>query len=233
MAGPLSLRDPLNAAEDIAVIQCYWKADFTDQAGSSRFKDYLKYYERQRAALTLGPKEFQLVERIAAKTHSALRDVARCLSKNRTSKLSEVRREVQKLFLDHEADSEAIQLSIELSLRLWLMINARPENNKVTVGNAPSRVWADPESSLVDFLGAQFTASTTKVDAKECQLPTDFTACNLRDICDLTIEWTECLAHHLSYDSQARKLYVYYFRGCLYYHSRAAGEAIISSGTVR
>ena len=71
MADLLSLGDPLNAAEDIAVIQCYWKADFTDQAGSSRFKDYLKYYERQRAALTLGPKEFQIVQRVAAKTHGA------------------------------------------------------------------------------------------------------------------------------------------------------------------
>ena len=81
--------------------------------------------------------------------------------------------------------------------------------------------------------GAQFTASTTLVDAKECQMPTDFTACNLIYICDLTIEWTECLAHHLNYDPQTRKLYVYYFRGCLYYHSRAAGEAIINSGTVR
>ena len=233
MAGPLSLRDPLNAAEDIAVIQCYWKADFTDQAGSSRFKDYLKYYERQRAALTLGPKEFQLVQRVAAKTHSALRDVARCLSKNRTSKLSVVRTEVQKLFPQHEADSEAIQLSIELSLRLWMTINVWSEDPELTVGNAPSRAWTNSESSLTDFLSAQFTASTTLVDAKECQMPTDFTACNLIYICDLTIEWTECLAHHLSYDPQTRKLYVYYFRGCLYYHSRAAGEAIISSGTVR
>lgn len=116
--------------------------------------------------------------------------------------------------------------SINLALRLWLMLDIR----EADYAPASSTIQWDDHSTLQDFIKRQFPRPVVYDSSSEIDrfllLESDFTAVNLRKIGAITIDWTWNLADHLKLDRRTRRLKVYAF-GVWLYDQKISQSSII------
>lgn len=117
-------------------------------------------------------------------------------------------------------DTLAIRRSIELSTRLWLLLNIR--SSAVTLGpifaGDDSLEW-DGRLSLVSFLQRQFVQSRQSSLSKEyVRIGPACTAAYYASTCGMRIRWTDDMASHLNFDLETLVLTVYRHKICLVNH---------------
>ena len=226
----LHLDQPLTEQERELILNNFWRADPT-VATRRRYEPYFEYYQNEMKALSIGlDEESQLLRRMAAKTHEDIRLIVDTLAKERDSDLAKVIAEVKTIFPNHSDDDTAIKLSIDLALRVWLLLNVRePSNNlnTVNVGNMELLCWTSDTSTLQEFVNRQFLRSVSPahdISVSESRLDGDFTAYNLNRLYNITIQWTHSLADHLRFDLEDRVLHIFPYRICLYDHGMNSGS---------
>ena len=223
------LGDILDSAEEIAIVQCFWRQNLI-ATDLNLYKPYLDFYRSEMKSLRFGfLTESHLLARMAARSHSDLRRIVETLSTYRNADLYTTRAAIQTLFPSH--NDEAIGISINLAVRVWLTLNTRERTGSLMVGSALILSWENDPLSLVDFARCQFPSTIPPLPAPESWLDSGLTAYNLDRNCQVIIEWTNCLADHLRFDPERRQLHVYPFKICLYDHAKASGTSLSAVST--
>jgi hypothetical protein len=182
----------------------------------SFYKTYFEYYERELKRLRIGiAPPLWIVSTLAAKSHEDVLHIARTLSTQKCS-TRPVIRELLRLRFKY-ADDLAIDRSIDLTLRLWLMLNVRDPQLRVLDHQKPALHWQD-DCSLEEFVTSQFPPSIWSLEARESRLDPFFTAANMARICGLKLEWTESLEDHLRLDRRDKVLRIYPYKNALVGH---------------
>lgn len=186
---------------------------------------YLEFYRNEMKGLRFGfLEESYLSTRMAAQTHADIRLVVEKLSCLRNSDLSKSFAAIQDLF-PNQSD-EAIEISINLALRVWLTLNTRGKTESLIPRSTPVLKWENDSSTLVNFVNRQFPSVIPTISPSESWLDSRFSACNLDRHCQVIIEWTNCLADHLQFDAGTKHLQVYPFKICLHDHEQVSGTAL-------
>lgn len=219
-----TLCEPITQAEELAIVKCFWREDVVPTQ-LKFYSCYLEFYRNEMKGLRFGfLEESFLLTWMAAQTHADLRLIVEKLSWLRNSDFSVSFAAIQDLFPNQS--HEAIEISINLALRVWLTLNARGRSESLTPRSTPVLNWEGDSSTLVNFVNRQFPSAIPPIPPVESWLDSRFSACNLDLHCQVIIEWMNCLADHLHLDPETKHLQVYPFKICLYDHERVLGTSL-------
>lgn len=168
---------------------------------------YFQYYEEELRLLRVGtsPSTWE-AGHLAATEHEDIIEIVQLLQQNRT----EMKRVVQdKLAVRFpQANSACLERSIDLALRLWLLLNVRSLQFQSLRPLASCVQWQSA-TTLDAFVTNLFPSSRWEVSAKESRLDVHFTAVAMVDICGIRIHWTPSLQDHLLLDRRRRILHIF------------------------
>ncbi|KAI4241565.1 MAG: hypothetical protein L6R40_004545 [Gallowayella cf. fulva] len=108
-------------------------------------------------------------------------------------------------------DDFGLNSSINLAIRLWLMINTQEPQFEGLRHEATAIQWND-ESTLRSFLHSLFPRAKWQLTAQSSRLSPHFTAVFMQRICGLRIEWTTSLHDHLRLDRRRKALKVFSYK---------------------
>ena len=171
---------------------------------------YFVYYNKELDLLHKGiSKESWQTATLAAKTYEDIFHVVDVLRDNGDSPRPELRRRLSSRF--RSSDDQSINRSVNLAIRLWLMINVQePEFGGLR--NESYFIQWDDESTLRAFLQSLFPHSRWPVTAQSSRLEPHFTAAFMQRVCGLNIEWTTSLHDHLRLDRRRRALKIFPYK---------------------
>jgi hypothetical protein len=212
---PLSLLKKPGDHTKLAILLAFFHTTGDSQTIRS-YENYFNYYEHESKRLWIGiAPQFWPATRLAAKTHEDILHIAGSLAGRTLWTRPQLREHLQLYFRD--AEDLAIDYSINLALRLWLMLNVRDVELGVQTLQKPAIQW-DDASTLEDFVASQFPPSNWPLAERKARLDPFFTAANMVRICGLKLEWTESLEDHLRLDRRAKVLSIYPYKNCLVRH---------------
>jgi len=165
---------------------------------------YFDYYKREISRLRAGVSP--QLSTLAAKTHVHLLHIREVLSQQRCRQRSEIRKDLQVYF--QTKDHRAVDRSIDLTIRLWLMINVRDSALAIWTPEQPRLQW-DDNWSLEKFINSQLRSSSTILSYRDSRLDPSFTVANMIRMCDLQVRWTEYIDDHLRLDRRRKVLSVF------------------------
>lgn len=173
-------------------------------------QQYFAYYNEELDLLRKGiSKESWQTTRLAIKTHEDIFYVIDVLRRNAELRRPEIRQQLLERF--NSSDDLCLDRSINLAIRLWLMINVQDAEFGGLRHEATCVQW-DDESRLRDFLQSLFPRSRWQISAQSSRLGPHFTAAFMQRVCGLTIEWTTSLHDHLLLDRRRKALKVYPYK---------------------
>lgn len=171
---------------------------------------YFEYYNDELELLRRGISvaSWQL-NSLAVKTSEDVFYVVDLLRDGGDSRRSDIRQRMLLRF--SSSDVVGMNRSINLAIRLWLMINTQdPEFSGLRHEATPVQ-W-DDESTLLAFLQSLFPPSQWPMSAQSSRLGPHFTAAFMKDVCGLTIEWTTSLHDHLRLDRFRKALKIFPYK---------------------
>lgn len=141
-----------------------------------------------------------------AQTQLDIVDIARHINGNVGSSLEDLRRSLRRAYPRFPDNSVQLSNSIELTTRLWLMINV--QNSKPGGYHTLRTAWAWPDTcSLVDVVQSLRRRAVPGVGSVQ-RFPDVLNAFDLGRMGGFRIEWTDNLAKHLSLEGKT--IYLYY-----------------------
>ena len=145
-----SLGSPPGPKTRLAIIERFWnKRVLNDRLDT--YGAYFRYYELESKRLYLGvSKRDPDHGALAATTHEDITFVVTALSKGRNSRRREIRQTLQSRF--PHSDDLAIDESINLALRLWLMLNVLDDHQNVHLKQTPAIQWNEQATLVNSFL---------------------------------------------------------------------------------
>jgi hypothetical protein len=225
---PSTLREPTDdrVRKDIAGI-FFHSAPKSSQ--SSSWQRYFEYYERELGRLSIGVTALHdgvsalhdATSDLAAKSHDDILYVCGILKSERGLPKRRVREMLRGRF--PEAGSVGIDRTMDLTVRLWLMLNVRDEDMTVRMLQSPPITW-DDRYSLRQIASLTFPASTYHLDSTQCRISPSFTAANMVRLCRLELRWTDNLDDHLRLDRRRKILWVFPHKEVLLHHANAASS---------
>ena len=178
-------------------------------------KTYFEYYREEMDLLYKGiSKKSWQATNLPIETHDDIFDIVKLLRNrdNRDILRPALRQRLPLRFCS--SDEEALNRSINLAIRLWLMINTQePEFRSLRKG-ATSVQW-DDAIELSAFLRSLFPNSRWDITPQSNRLEPQFTAVFMQRICGLKIEWTPSLHDHLRLDRQRKAVKIFPYKGHL------------------
>lgn len=216
MASQVTLREP---KRDPPVLWHEVKRDvFSSMFGNQlagkdadHLSTYFQYYSDEVLGLSAPPGVYnQELYQLPAETHEDLLKVLRILQANFDDHKSEIRLQVKPLLQPAAADDD-LNRCIDITVRLWLMLNLREHrfDQHGTMQGLPCLAWRDDES-LREFVHSCFAQSEEELSATASRLPVQFVVAYMSDVCGLKVEFTTSLADHLSLDREKKVLSVFY-----------------------
>jgi hypothetical protein len=175
--------------------------------------DYFQYFSEEIALLRFGtsPQAFQAAN-LAITTYEDVLTVAKIVQDNKDMVRRELRGRLRVTFPG--ADDVALGRSLDVVVRLWLMVNIKEFAFQSLRPQTRCIQWAD-NLTLQQCLQGCFPPPRWKVTAKESRLDPYFTAANMVEICQLRIFWTTSLHEHLFLDRGNKILKVFPYKGVL------------------
>ncbi len=168
---------------------------------------YFDYYEEEISLLRLcaSPALWQ-AGHLAAKEHEDIIAIVQALRAHPGGTRREFVEQLSGRFPEESASN--IERSIDLSLRLWLMINIREAQYQSLRPWSPPVEWGQ-DDALNIFIQALFPRSRWQVSLRESRLDVFFTTVDMVDICGICIHWATFLTDHLRLDRRRRVLSVF------------------------
>ena len=182
-----------------ALINSLWPSS---QAPGDHVDDFAAYF-----TFLEGECHINLQDDYAVRTFADLVDILGLVRSNITATMDELRQTVQNTYSKFGTDTQKITASIELVVRLWLMINVRnlmPKDHLVLQTSLP---WPDA-SSLVDVFRQRIGQSHATHSIPRDYFPECLNVCDLRRISGYQTYWTDDLMSHLALDGGV--IYLYY-----------------------
>ena len=182
-----------------------------DCPSGDELQSYFQYYTQELELLYTGfSSETSQANNLTVASFEDIFYIVRTLQKNSTSRKDDIHSMLQARF--QSSDKLGLDRSINLAIRLWLMINAQePKFSGIRLGVTCAQ-W-DDESTLELFVRDLFPPSRYPVTAQSSRLGPHFTAAFMQNVCGLTIEWTTGLHDHLVLDRRRRVLKVFSYKG--------------------
>ena len=185
-----------------------------EHQSSDEFQSYFGYYTQELELLYTGfSSETSQANNLTAAKFEDLFYIVKILQENNGSRKDAIRSMLEARFTN--SNKLNLDRSINLAIRLWLMINAQePEFAGIRLGVTYVQ-WAD-ESTLESFVRDLFPSSKYPVTAQSSRLGPYFTVAFMQNVCGLTVEWTTGLHDHLMLDRRRRVLKVFPHKGFLH-----------------
>lgn len=185
-------------------------------ANVRRFSEYFTYYELELVVYhSEGFKQPTGNARVT--THGDLLVMLETIKEYPQLTRAELRHKLHEVF--DGADDLELDRSAELAVRAGLMLNIRKPQQISQTRNTSIIAWQD-SVRLKDLIDLSFPSSRWKLNAKESRIHPLFTAAFMVNICGLQLQWTYCLADHLSLGRDRkhpsrRVLRVFPYKHCL------------------
>ncbi|GAB1317971.1 hypothetical protein MFIFM68171_08181 [Madurella fahalii] len=177
---------------------------------------YFNYYERELKRLRIGvSKSSWAINSLAVQTHADVLTFCNILASERNDLKSAVIAKIKGLIPG--VDDLAIDRSVDLTIRLWLMLNTQDDQLSLLSPQRLSIKW-DNDLQLMEFVNRQFPTSTTKLGVRESRLSPSFTVASMVKLCNLHLEWTDSLETHLRLDRRSKTLWIFPFKDFLVAH---------------
>lgn len=179
-----------------------------DKNVADALNDFFDFYEEELTLLRVGAsKKTWLGACLALKDHEDILATVRMMRDNSEKSKEEINEMVSAL-LD-SSDSAAVDRSIDLCVRLWLMINVRDSKAQSLRPLDTCLKWSIKES-LVVFVESIFEAGPARaLSPREARFDVDFTVAWMTNICGLRIHWTRSIHDHLLLDRRRRILSIF------------------------
>jgi hypothetical protein len=173
-------------------------------------RSYFEYYIEELKLLRMGiSEEARQTKSLAVKTYEDIFYVVNVLRDNGDSKRPELRSLLRSRF--RSSDDLGLDRSINLAIRLWLMINTL-ETKFGGIRHEATCVQWDDETTLRAFFRKLFPQSRWQITARSSRLGPHFTAAFMQRVCDLKIEWTTSLQDHLRLDRRRKALKIFPYK---------------------
>ena len=207
ISAPIALADNPDSQKRIV------EAIFGHTCDSKQHKalgEYFAYYVEEFDLLRRGiSADSWQTKYLAVKTSEDVFHVVDLLRGNGASQRPAIR---QLLLLRFPLENEvALNRSINLAIRLWLMVNTQEPKFEGLRHEANSVQWNDC-SSLREFLQSLFPPAKWQVTAQSSCLGPHFTAAFMQDVCGLKIEWTTSLHDHLFLDRRRKAIRIFPYK---------------------
>ena len=202
---------PLNnrPGSRLEIARALFGSDFR-QGQLDGLQQYFAYYGEELDLLHKGiSKESWQTGGLAIKTHDDIFYVVDVLRRNPEFRRPDFRQQLSERF--KSSDDPSLDRSINLAIRLWLMINVQDAEFGGLRHEATLVQW-DDESRLEEFLHSLFPHSRWPISAQSSRLGPHFTAAFMQRVCRLSIEWTTSLYDHLLLDRRRKALKVYPYK---------------------
>ena len=181
-----------------------------DELALGQFLSYQKYWEQTWGSLKKGdPSEW---ESMVPVTDEHIRLVVTTISSTALDpqcQREDLREALAKDSLFKSNSKESVNRTIELALRLWLVLNFRDDEYSPGVHSIQ---WEDG-ISLRNFISQQFPKPRMLRDLSERMfdfvLPDNFTMVKLKRYSGIKVHWTYDLSEHLDLDKDHRILKVF------------------------
>jgi hypothetical protein len=204
------------------------KAFFGDQFPKYQrdtISHYFGYYDEEIEKLRFGQNEQEwAAAKLAATNHEHIVSIAKVIQdKTKQTHTKKALRAELKRTIFNQHDDIAIDRSIDLALRLCIMVNTREERFRSQRSRTPPLQW-DENDTLPQFFDKMFPETRWKADARERHLSPHFTVAYMTRVCGLEVEWTTSLEDHLRLDREKKSLRVFPYKACLEAHLQSQSE---------
>ena len=217
MSQPQSLLDSPNDETKSRIAYVFFAGTSFDAAEAASWQEYFTYYEREIRRLSIGVVRSTpgTIPGLAAKTHDDISHISQVLSRTRMVSRDKVRDELLSRFRD--SDSVDIDRAVDLTVRIWLMINIRDDDMSVRMPQKNSIQWED-DVSLSTLIATHLPTSLLQVPSRQSRLSPQFTVANMVKLCGLQLKWTESLEDHLRLDRRSKELWIFSYKDFLLKH---------------
>lgn len=187
-----------------------------DNGDLSSLKLYFDFYNKELRRLRIGITP--LVASLDTKVHRDLMHIRDIISNSRTESRSVVRARLRPDLTTE--DDLSLDRIVDLTIRLWLMINVRDDSLSMSLWRPQQSARWDESDSLDTFLAHQFPTSTTKFDFKQSRLEMTFTVAYMVRTCRLQVKWTDDLVNHLRLDRKpgCKEMFIFPHKAFLVAH---------------
>lgn len=172
---------------------------------------YFQYYEEEIRLLRIGASENNwMAAHLAVQSHEDILEII-CMLKNNTDQNKEDVRE--NLQLQHGwIDPLSVDRSIDLCLRLWLMLNINDIQFQSLRPLDTCLTW-NCGTNLESFVKHVFDGERSRygLSFQEAAFDEGFTVATMMNIRDLRIHWTSNMFDHLALNRRKRILSVFAF----------------------
>lgn len=218
---PPTLRKPTDDRIRRDIAETFFHSELKSSQ-SSPWQRYFEYYEKELGRLSIGLSALHdATSDLAVRSHDDILYVCGILKSEEGASKENLREILRRRFPD--ADSVGIDRSIDLTVRLWLMLNVRDEGMTVRMLQHQPITW-DDKDSLRGMIDLALPTSTFHLDSTQRRLSPSFTAANMVKLCSLELRWTDSLEDHLRLDRRRKILWVFPYKEFLLHHIEAARE---------
>lgn len=174
---------------------------------------YFQYYDDEIKQLQFGIPSQRQTAGLALRTHEDVAYVVDVLRRNGDQDRPKIR-ELLRDSLFPEASNSRLDRAVNVSLRLWLMINIREQEFKSSSTLQRPCVQWNNESTLDTFLSGLFPKPRWEATPREGKYDPQFTAAFMVNVCGLKLKWTTSLEDHLRLDRKpdSRTLWIFPFK---------------------
>jgi hypothetical protein len=171
---------------------------------------FFTYYQQELQLLRKGiSTESWQSEYLAIKTYEDIFYVVDVLHSHGDSRRPEIRSLLSPRF--PSSNMLGLNCSINLAIRLWLMINAQEIRFEGLRHETTSVQWND-ECTLREWLQSLFPHARWDVTPQSNRFGPYFTVAFMQRVCGLKVQWTTSLHDHLRLDLQRKSLKVFPYK---------------------
>ena len=183
------------------------------KVNSRELQSYFDYYTEELKLLYTGISEDTWqAKSLATKVYEDIFYIVNILRQNGNARRADLYPPLRLRFLTSE--DSCLNRSLNLAIRLWLMINAQ-EDQFGGIRHEVTCVQWDNESTLDEFVQSLFPKSRWPISPQASRLGPYFTAAFMQNVCGLKVEWTTGLQDHLRLDRRRKALKVFPYKGLL------------------
>ena len=185
-------------------------------------QEYYRYYIEELQLLQKGiSAQSWQGQSLAAQSYEDIFHIVTVLRNNRDCKRPKLRAMLALTL--HPTNSQGLNWSINLAIRLWLMINVQDPKFEGLRYEATCVDW-DDQTTLRAFIESLFPKSQWKITAQTSRLGSSFTAAFMHRVCGLKIKWTTSIHDHLRLDRRRKTLMVFPYKCHLHASIESRGE---------
>jgi len=196
-----------------AIVDHLWPSQQASGENISSFEGYFSYY--------IGQCQGEDEQSHAIRTHQDIVNIIAHICGNVNTTKTDLLASISAAYPNLQTDQDRLSNSIELAVRLWLMMNITTRSSGEGSDTVATKLpWAS-SSTLPEVILRFFTAGNVNYVANKKRFPKILTSNNLKKIGGFQIERTDNLLDHLSLEGQT----------ILFYHHASALKCIKESVT--